>query len=358
MHDQVLAAYGFPADTSVSPHGSGLINHTWHVHSGKGDFILQRLNDAVFTRPDFIAENIEMVGRYLTDHYPGTVFPRPVRSVDGETMIDARPNGFYRMFPYIGDSVTIDVVQTPAEAFEAARQFGAFTRMLSGFPTRRLHETLPGFHDLTLRYRAFDAALKDGLPDRIRTSSHLIEFLVSQQPLVAEFEHIRSNPDFRKRVTHHDTKISNVLFDRNGKGICVIDLDTVMPGYFISDVGDMFRTYLSPVSEEEGDMSRICVREEYFAAIVEGYLKEMSGVLTPAEKGSFVYAGEFMLYMQALRFLTDYLCGDKYYGSRYNGHNYIRTLNQITLLERFLQQSPMLRDITAQITGSDHPPTA
>ncbi|HVS95836.1 MAG TPA: aminoglycoside phosphotransferase family protein [Puia sp.] len=353
MYDQVLAAYGFPADTRVIAHGSGLINHTWRVHSGSGDYILQRLNEDVFSRPDFIDENIEAVGRYLTEHYPEAVFPRPVRSLGGRTMIDARPNGFYRLYPYIRESMTIDVARTPAEAFEAARQFGAFTRMLAGFPVQDLHETLPGFHDLTLRYRAFSAALKDGLPDRIHSTAQLIEFLIGQHHLVTGFEKIRANPDFKLRVTHHDTKISNVLFDRQGKGICVIDLDTVMPGYFISDVGDMFRTYLSPVSEEESDLTRIEVRQDYFAAIVRGYLKEMAEVLTAAEKQAFVYAGEFMLYMQALRFLTDYLCGDKYYLSRYAGQNYIRALNQTTLLERFQQQAPELKKIAAGI-GSDY----
>jgi hypothetical protein len=122
-------------------------------------------------------------------------------------------------------------------------------------------------------------------------------------------------------VTHHDTKISNVLFDKQGKGICVIDLDTVMPGYFISDVGDMFRTYLSPVTEEEKDMSRYTSDRSYFEAIVKGYLQEMHDVLTPRNDRPSSMPGEFMLYMQALRFLTDYLNNDIYYGSRYEGHN-------------------------------------
>jgi len=358
MYDQVLTAYGFPGNTSITPHGSGLINHTWHVRSDKGDFILQRLNNSIFSRPYFIAENIERVGQYLADHYPQTIFPRPIMSADGLTMIDAGPNGFYRVFPFISDSVTVDVVRTPDEAFEAARQFGGFTRMLAGFPAQSLHDTLPGFHDLTRRYRDFLDALKNGLPGRIHSTEQLIKFLESQQHLVTEYEHICSNPGFKKRVTHHDTKISNVLFDRYGKGICVIDLDTVMPGYFISDVGDMFRTYLSPVSEEEADLSIIQVRQEYFEAIVKGYLKEMSDVLTDVEKQAFVYAGEFMLYMQALRFLTDYLYGDKYYATRYEGHNYIRALNQTTLLQRFQEMAPTLKGIAGQLTGNPHPPAA
>jgi len=335
MNARILAAYGFPPNTTLTPHGSGLINHTWLVSSPNGKFILQRINMAVFPEPRLIAENIQMIGDYLRTHYPDAVFPHPVLTLGGQPFFDAGSDGCFRLFPFIGGSITIDTVQTPMEAFEAARRFGNFTRMLAGFPVRQLHETLPRFHDLDLRYSAFLTSLENGIPARIAGSAQLIDHLISQQPLVARYRQIRADPGFRLRVTHHDTKISNVLFDLHGKGICVIDLDTVMPGYFISDLGDMFRTYLSPVSEEEGDLTKISVRKEYYEAIVRGYFEEMSDVLTPAEKASIVYAGEFMIFMQALRFLTDHLNGDKYYLTRYEGHNYIRALNQATLLQRF-----------------------
>ena len=143
---------------------------------------------------------------------------------------------------------------------------------------------------------------------------------------------MKENSAFKKRVTHHDTKISNVLFDAQDKGLCVIDLDTVMPGYFISDAGDMMRTYLSPAGEEETDYSKIDVRENYFDAIVQGYLSEMKDELSAEEKKYFVYAGKFMIYMQALRFITDYLNNDIYYGASYELHNLNRATNQLTLL--------------------------
>ena len=352
MLDVVLAAYGFPATTSVTPHGSGLINRTWVLRNGKDKFILQRINQEVFTSPALIAENIEWVGSYLSTHFPDAVFPRPVPALSGKTLVSTGPDGFYRLYPFIEDSVTIDVVDHPSKAFEAARQFGAFTRMMAGFPAEQLHETLPHFHDLSLRYRSFREALITGRPDRLRKAGELIGYLESQNHLVTKYEQILTNPGFKLRVTHHDTKISNVLFDKSGKGICVIDLDTVMPGYFISDVGDMLRTYLSPVTEEESDTSLIQVRIEYFEAIVQGYLGEMYDVLTPEERKAFVYAGEFMLYMQALRFVTDYVLDDKYYGSRYEGHNYVRALNQATLLQRFGEQTPVLKNIAKRIMTS------
>ena len=137
------------------------------------------------------------------------------------------------------------------------------------------------------------------------------------------------------------------MFDKEGKGLCVIDLDTVMPGYFISDVGDMMRTYLSPVSEEERDFSKIIVRDEFYKAIVQGYFNEMKGELTDTEKNYFFYAGKFMIYMQALRFLTDHLNGDIYYGAKYPGQNFIRAQNQLVLLERLMEKKEALEKITA-----------
>src|ERR1700744_5067627 len=341
MLDQVLTAYGFNEDIRVTPHGSGLINRTWLVSSQRGDFILQQINQDVFSQPYFITENIDKVSSYLSLHYPKTVFPRPVATTKGEQMVEVG-GACFRLYPFIANSVTIDVADTPSQAFEAARQFGGFTRMLSGFPAGKLHETLPGFHDLSRRYRDFREALHNGNPRRLRKAGNLIGYLQTQKGLVTEYERICADPAFRIRVTHHDTKISNVLFDTTGKGICVIDLDTMMPGYFISDVGDMLRTYLSPVSEEEKDLTLITVRESYFQAIVEGYLQEMKDELTEQEKEAFVYSGSFMMYMQALRFLTDYLNDDVYYGSKYEDHNYIRGLNQATLLERYQDKMALL----------------
>jgi Ser/Thr protein kinase RdoA (MazF antagonist) len=362
MLDQILSAYGFPPDCEITPHGSGLINRTWRIRSPKGDFVLQQINSEVFTDPATIADNIEQVGNYLASHFPDAIFPRPVLSLKGQPLVRVSPQGsspdpqeaagnteapaYFRLYPFVGNSVTIDVADTPSQAYEAAKKFGEFTRLLSGFPAHNLHQTLPGFHDLSRRYRDFRMALDEGNTQRIRRSGQLIGYLESQSNIVTEYEDICANKGFQLRVTHHDTKISNVLFDRQGKGICVIDLDTMMPGYFISDVGDMLRTYLSPVSEEEKDLSLITVRESYFKAIVEGYMEEMRGELTTTEKGAFVYAGAFMMYMQALRFLTDYLNDDVYYGRKYEDHNYIRALNQATLLRQYNEISPRLRTIT------------
>jgi Ser/Thr protein kinase RdoA (MazF antagonist) len=200
-----------------------------------------------------------------------------------------------------------------------------------------------------LRYKQFTDALANGNKVHIQDATQLISYLQQQQHLVATYEHIKKDAGFRLRVIHHDTKISNVLFDANQKGLCVIDLDTVMPGYFISDVGDMMRTYLSPVSEEEKDLTKIAVRDEFFTAIARGYIEELSNELTPAEKKHFVYAGQFMIYMQALRFLTDHVNDDVYYGARYEGHNLVRAQNQAILLQKYNEKERSFNQIISTI---------
>lgn len=338
MLNEVLKKFGFTDNAVIKSFGSGLINNTW-VISENGTiekFILQRINQNIFKFPGDIAFNIRLITEYLKDNHPEYLFPAPVQSIDGRDLVRTDA-GYFRVFPFIKYSHTIDVAEKPNQAYEAARQFAKFTKVLSGINVSQLKITLPDFHNLLLRYSQFEKALEKGNKERIEQSKTMIDFLHQQKNIVDEFEHIKANPDFKIRVTHHDTKISNVLFNTDDKGLCVIDLDTVMPGYFISDVGDMMRTYLSPVSEEEKDFSKIKIRNDFYNAIVNGYMNEMSEELTDAEKNHFTYAGKFMIYMQALRFLTDYINNDIYYGSKYEGHNFVRAGNQITLLQKLLE---------------------
>lgn len=339
---EVLQAFGIKEGSLVMPFGSGLINHTWKVSTNDKKFILQCINNTVFRQPADIADNTRLIADYLARHSPDYLFVTPIAAGNSGDLVHFDGEGFFRLFPFINNSYTKNVVETPKQAYEAAAQFGKFTRLLSGFDARRLRNTIPDFHNLSLRYQQFLAAAENGNEERIAESQHLIKQLKGYSDIVAIYERIQVNPQFKLRVTHHDTKISNVLFDDEDNGLCVIDLDTVMPGYFISDVGDMMRTYLSPVSEEEEDFSKIEVREEFYKAVVEGYYAEMKDELTAQEKGCFFFAGQFMIYMQALRFFTDHLNVDVYYGARYEGHNLVRAQNQLVLLEQLIKKKDML----------------
>lgn len=344
MLQNVFNAYGLTGDTDKAvPYGSGLINHTWKINNKAKFYILQRINQQVFKKPDAIAYNINLTASYLHHYYPHYLFVMPVKSVYEEDIFFDKDNGYFRLSPFVENSHTIDVVEQPEQAYEAANQFGLFTKLLADFDVTQLKITLPDFHNISLRYQQFKDALLNGNKTRIKQSEKLIKAIIANKIIVDIFEKIKCSPEFKIRATHHDTKISNVLFDENNKGLCVIDLDTLMPGYFISDVGDMLRTYLTPVSEEEKDFSKIEIRVDYFKAIADGYLREMGDELSDTEKKHFVYAGKFLIYMQALRFLTDYLTDDVYYGSKYEGHNLVRAKNQMVLLERFIEKEDTLK---------------
>ena len=345
MFETIFKEFGIDPNAFIKPFGSGLINNTWLISENEDDLILQRINHNVFKQPFDIAINIQLICEYLKTNHPDHLFICPRKTIAGEEMIFIKDEGYFRIFPFIKKSHTTDVVTSSSQAYEAAKQFGRFTNLLSAFPVDKLKITLPDFHNLPLRYSQFETAIKEGNKERIKQSVAIINFLKNQYEIVTISEQISANTDFKKRVTHHDSKISNVLFDENDKGLCVIDLDTVMPGYFISDFGDMMRTYLSPVSEEEKDLSKIEIRDEYFKAIADGYLSEMGNELTAPEKKYLLYAGKFMVYMQALRFLTDHLNNDIYYGAKYEGHNLMRALNQTTLLKKIIEKETLLQGL-------------
>lgn len=347
MISSILKSYGIHEHSFAEPLVSGLINSTWKITSGENQYILQRVNHNVFKKPYELAANIKLIDEYLGQHSPGYLFVAPVTNVEQKEIVHIDGDGYYRLFPFIKGSHTINVVATTDQAFEAALQFGKFTRLLSSFDATKLHTTIPDFHNLTLRYKQFEESLRNGNVVRIKQASSLVDEIKRHHHILTSFQKIQKSSQVKQRVTHHDTKISNVLFDDAGKGICVIDLDTVMSGYFISDVGDMMRTYLSPASEEEEDFSKIDVREDFFRAIVQGYLTNMGDELTTEEQGLILYAGSFLIYMQAIRFLADYFNNDIYYGARYEEHNFMRAGNQLALLKRLEEKSKVLQEIVA-----------
>ena len=334
----VLKAYDLhDPSVEVSTISNGLINHTWKLNQGNHAWILQKINTSVFQQPEWIQENIEQLGRYIQSINPQYQFVMPLSASDGTTLVEQDGN-FYRLFTYIPNSQTITVVENTQQAKEAAFQFGNFTRQFANFDCSQLHTTIKSFHDLSFRYEQFQQSLRHGVQERVIQAEKWIALLASFSFIEQTYRSILTDPEFKVRVMHHDTKISNILFDQNHHGLCVIDLDTVMPGYFFSDLGDMFRTYLSPVNEEEKDLSLIQVRIDMYKAIVEGYAQGMGDVLTEKERQSFFDAGAIMIYMQALRFMTYFLYGDQYYQIQYPTHNFERAKNQITLLQQYLSK--------------------
>lgn len=346
MMEEIFFAYDLSEEhLSLEAFGDGLINQTWRIKNNHDDFILQKINNTIFKDPEAIAHNTRMLADYLSVKDPDFLFVEPIKTKNNREVAFIDGKGFFRLSRYVKESHTINAVEKPQQAFEAARKFGQFTNILSGFPVHNLKITLPDFHNLPLRYNQFKQAIINADKTRLQQSKELIDFIILNKNIVDIYKNILTNPSFKLRVTHHDTKISNVLFDRDDKGLCVIDLDTVMAGYFISDVGDMIRTYISPANEEEKDYTKICIREEYFLSIWNGYMLEMNNELSSEEKDHFIYAGKFMIYMQAIRFLTDYLNDDIYYGAKYLYHNLVRAGNQIVLLRRLMEKEKALNKL-------------
>lgn len=346
MFDELLLPYGISSGSfQIINYGTGLINKTWKVSSTAGNFILQSINKQVFTSPEHIAHNHEVLSAYLQQKYPDYLLVTPVLTADGRAMICTDSGDYFRLFRFVENSHTVDAITKPEEGYEAAKQFGKFTRLLSDLDTTHLKHTLPDFHNLPLRYYQYKDALTFANPERLNAAKQAIDAVDQGRDIVETFEKLVMNNTITPRTIHHDTKISNVLFDDNDLGICVIDLDTVMPGLYISDVGDMLRTYLSPTTEEDKDFDQITIREDFFRAIYAGYMEEMGDILTDEEKTYFLFAGKFMIYMQALRFLTDFLNNDVYYKVAYPGHNLVRAENQLTYLHKFIDKEAELQQI-------------
>ncbi|WP_411273729.1 phosphotransferase enzyme family protein [Daejeonella sp.] len=345
---EVLKAYGIGADqVSWRTFGTGHINSTYlvSVEGQNEQFILQSINQKVFNNPLIIAENVRLVSSYLREHHPSYLFVSSIPTIEGDEMAFVDET-FWRLTTYISNSIAYDTLSDPNQAFEAAEQFGRLSKLLDGFDASLLRPSIPGFHDLNLRYEQFKVALDNANPSLKEIANEQIEKALRHSFILEYFNSYSNSPDFPDRVMHHDTKISNMLFEKEtNKGICVIDLDTLMAGKFISDLGDMMRTYLCAHSENEADIDKIFIRIEYFEAIIKGYLKEMGSILTSTEKELILFSGKYLIYMQALRFLTDYLNGNIYYPVAYPEQNLVRTVNQFKLLSEFFNKEKILQSI-------------
>jgi hypothetical protein len=330
---EVLQQFGLPPDVSATALGAGHIHTTLLVQDTSRAYVLQKINTAVFRKPNAIAHNLQVVGTYLAQHYPDYFFLRPQSTLAGAAVATDLQQNIWRLLPYVANSFTLEEVETPDQAYEAAKGFGLFASNLRGLNPNELHATIDRFHDLAWRYEQFDAACASATPELAQAARNEIATARTFQPLVARYLAVIQSGSLPLRVTHNDTKINNVLFDRTTRQVkCVIDLDTLMPGYFIYDLGDLVRTCVCPVGEDETDLSKMRLRPEVYDALVSGYLAGWGNTLSEEEKKLISFAGPMMTYIMALRFLADHLNGNVYYKVKYPRHNLDRARNQLQLL--------------------------
>jgi Ser/Thr protein kinase RdoA (MazF antagonist) len=343
MHDyknntsflEAVEAFGFIDENSeITPINSGLINSTYKISDSTRSIILQKINKTVFLNPADIIHNYSQIYNYLTSVNDFKI-PAMVKTIDGEScLIDSEKN-YWRATEFISNTFTPETANNSKDAFDAAFCFGKFSKSLAGLEADKLKVIIPQFHDLEYRYCQFTEALEKGNAIRKEKSKTEIEQLVSRNKLVDFYKKTKTDPHFKLRIMHHDAKLSNILFDNKTKEVvCPVDLDTTQPGYFFSDIGDMIRSMTCNHSENSTEFNSISIQEDFYREIMKGYLLAMNDEFTDDEKTNIHYAGLLMIYMQALRYMTDHLNGDIYYKINYPGQNFDRAINQLILLQK------------------------
>jgi Ser/Thr protein kinase RdoA (MazF antagonist) len=345
---------------SAAPYGSGHINDTFltlvEIAGRQRRFILQRINHQVFKQPDLLMENVARVCAHAhaklsaagtTDAHRRAL--RLIPTHQGKAWhIDPSGNR-WRCYDFIEGATGHDVVRSPAQAEAAAKAFGAFQSLLADLPGARLHETIPDFHHTPSRFARFKAALAKDSHGRAAAAGPEIAFALARAGEVSVVVDALREGSLPERVTHNDTKLNNVLLDDvTQEGVCVIDLDTVMPGSALYDFGDLVRTSTSPAAEDETDLSLVRMQLPMFAALVRGYLASARGFLTPREKELLPFAGKLITFEIGLRFLTDWLEGDTYFKIKRPTHNLDRCRTQFKLVASIEEQLPAMREIVAR----------
>ena len=342
--------------TAVDPLGKGLINDTFLVRTletgsstgskpaNKPDYVLQRINHHIFTDVEMLQRNIEIVTKHLRCKMAtggvADIDRRVLRFLPTATGKTYHFDGqnFWRLSVYIADTITFDEV-TPQSSYDCGRAFGRFQQQLTDL-NETLDETIPDFHNMELRLSQLRQAVTHDATGRLKEVGKELELIEAHANKMCLAEQLHRQGLLPKRICHCDTKVNNMLFDRNGKVLCIIDLDTVMPAYIFSDYGDFLRTAANSQAEDSPDLDKITFRWDIFEAFTRGYLESTSSFLTPIEREHLPFAVALFPLMQAVRFLTDYLNGDTYYKIKYPEHNLVRTRNQL----RFFQKVEACRE--------------
>ena len=332
------AAIHFGCDVlSVESLTEGLIHQTFKVNSKDGDsIILQQINTTVFRNPELVNENYRTISQHLKAHSSLRI-PSLIKTSDLETLWRDESGMCWRAFEYIQNSYSETQASSARVVYHAARCYGEFVHALFDLDASTILPTIPGFHDLALRYHQLGHAISNGNPERIKECKDLLGTIERFKTLFHFYNKMVQSPEFKMRTMHHDCKLSNVLFEKgSGEAICPIDLDTVMPGYFFSDVGDMVRSMVSS-ADENSPAENVDVRKDIYLAIISGYQSGIQDSFTEAENRHLHHAGMIMIYMQGIRFLTDYLQNDAYYRISYPKQNFNRADNQLQLLKKLDQ---------------------
>ncbi|MDE5821673.1 MAG: aminoglycoside phosphotransferase family protein [Paramuribaculum sp.] len=340
---------------SIKPLGNGLINDTYIVRTegDAPDYVLQRINHNIFTDVDTLMTNIcevtshirkklEAAGEKDIDRKVLTFVPN---TTDGKYYFFDGEN-YWRVMVFIPDAHTFEAVN-PESSRNAGKAFGNFQAMLVDIDAE-LKESIPDFHNMEFRLKQLRDAVEADPEGRVAEVKPILDELEKRAHEMTKAERLYREGKLPKRICHCDTKVNNMMFDDNGDILCVIDLDTVMPSFIFSDYGDFLRTGANKLAEDDPDIDRVEFDMDIFRAFTEGYLSSAKSFLTPLEIENLPYAAALFPYMQAVRFLTDYIKGDTYYKIKYPDHNLVRTRNQFKLLQSVEAHTPEMREFIAE----------
>jgi Ser/Thr protein kinase RdoA (MazF antagonist) len=333
----------------------GHINETYSATYSQGGtrvrYIHQKINKSVFKNPAAVMKNVMRVtthlrrkleARNIRDLTRRSLIVIPTR--EGESYYLNAGDEVWRTFLFIEGVETFEAVQTPEQAFQAGRAFGEFQQLLVDLPGERLVETIPDFHHTRKRFTALQQAIQKDHYNRAREAQPEIEFALKHETMVDLILNAMAKRKIPERVTHNDTKFNNVMLDvLTGEAMCVVDLDTVMPGCALYDFGDMVRTTTSPTLEDELDLSKVKMQMPMFRRLAEGYLSAASDFLTRAEKSFTAFSGKLITFEIGLRFLTDFLSGDTYFRIHRPAHNLDRCRTQFKLVDSIERQEEAMQ---------------
>lgn len=332
----------------------GHINDTYLTLPHK--YIIQRINTRVFTNFDKLMDNIFSVTEFLKKKIvkeggdPERETLTFVKTKDGKNYYTTDDGEVYRAYIYVDDAFSINRVTEPKQLFYTGKAFGKFQNMLSDYPAETLFDVIPDFHNTRKRYNDLKQAIKEDRAGRADSIKEDIEFALSQESYIDIVTNALKDGTLPSRVTHNDTKINNVLFDRDTKeGVCVIDLDTVMSGSMLFDFGDALRIGASTADEDETDLSKVWFDLTCFKQFAKGYLSQCRDILTKSERDLLAFSAKLMTYECGIRFLTDYLNGDVYFKIHREGHNLDRARNQFKLVKDIENKMEEMKNIINNI---------
>ena len=346
-------------NTEVKPLGAGHINDSFKVSSGDKEYVLQRINHQIFKDVSKLQENILRV----TNHVRKKLQEKEVTDIERKVLNfipthnnklyykDAEGN-YWRMMYFISDSKSYDTIN-PVLAYRAGLAFGEFQKMLADLPDGPLFETIPNFHNMEFRLEEFREAVEKDAANRLINVSQLVEEIESRAEEMTKPERMHREGLLPKRTNHCDTKVNNILFDSNDQVLCVVDLDTVMPGYVLSDFGDFMRTGANTGEEDDTNLDNVSIDLDIFEGYTKGYLENAASFLTEVEIENLAFGAKLLTYMQTVRFFTDYLNGDTYYKIKHKEHNLERTLAQFKLLTSMEDNFDKMQQIVSEAAAKN-----